>query len=247
MPHDMTADRSMAVTVDRGDMGAVPDPQWSERWRRWTPERVEEYLASAARWPHLSYEQAAYLIQGLPPPPPGYLPTMTCLAGVDSSCARLNQDIARGAMPRAMTPQELAAWCVNQHVDLPEAFVAGLIVSEHESRQSQSLPPTIIDSIVVPPWAPPPMPQDSVHLRARPRGRPVTRLGDYEAIVAEGRSLLMEAASGGRRLRAKEVAARLAMLPAGAGMTKENIERRLKGKLPLKAAGTLAARAQRDR
>jgi hypothetical protein len=35
-------------SVDRGDMGAVPDPSWEERWAAWEPDQVQRYINSAA-------------------------------------------------------------------------------------------------------------------------------------------------------------------------------------------------------
>lgn len=247
MQADMGTDDLMVKDADRGDMGAVADPQWSDRWGRWALDKREQYLASAARWPHLNAEQAAHLIQGLPPPPPGYLPGATRLAEGDATCTRLDQDIARGALPKAMTPGELAAWCDHHHVGLPEAFVAELAQAEQELRHSPPMPQTTIVTIAVPPWAPLPLAPPMRPTKGRTRGRPATRAGDYAAWVAEGKKILMDAAGNGCKLTVAQVAAQVAQTPAGAGLGKENIERQLKGKLPLELAKELAARARQTR
>lgn len=247
MANELDQTDSEVLDGDRGDMGAVADPQWSDRWSRWAPAKRDEYIASSARWTHLDAEQATHLIQGLPPRPHGYLPTTTCLAEGDATCTRLVQDIARGALPKAMTPSELAAWCDHQRVGLPEAFVAELAVVEQELRQSPPRPQTTTSPITVPPWAPLPVAQPASHAQPRTRGRPATRGGDYAACVAGGKKIVMDEARNGRKLSLGQVAAKLAQSPAGAGMSVENIKRRLKGQLPLKAASELASRTRRAR
>lgn len=94
-----------------GDLGCAPDAEWSERWICFSAREQDEYMASVAWWGPLSLAQMEYLIQGLLPPPKGWLTPPTYLDEFAPLIQRLRQDIQRGAFPKAATADELAGWC----------------------------------------------------------------------------------------------------------------------------------------
>ncbi len=63
-----------------GNCGAIPDASWTAQWIRFSPEMRDDYLKNIAHLGPLGLVQLECLIQGLLPPPPGWLSTCTCMA-----------------------------------------------------------------------------------------------------------------------------------------------------------------------
>jgi hypothetical protein len=48
-----------------GDLGAISDASWTERWMCWDKKAQDAYMADVASWPLLCLEQMEHLLQGL--------------------------------------------------------------------------------------------------------------------------------------------------------------------------------------
>lgn len=229
-----------------GNLGAISDASWEARWMRWPKSDRDDYLASIAHWGPMDITQMAHLIQGLLPPTYEWLPLPTCMVEFLPVVKRLEQDIARGDLPQAPTPNEFAAWCDFMRIPLPEPLVraihevAALPKVTHVPRQS-----TI--EFVGPAWAPIPIPTggQTVKPRSPPkRGRPVTTAPKLDVILSDAKGILMEAARKGEVLTITALAKQLLTTPNGGGMTVPNLERRLKGVLPTAQARATATKYQ---
>lgn len=230
-----------------GHCGATPTRGWTEIWSTWSPQAIDDHFRGAATWGTLDKVQAGQLIQGLPPQPKGWLDLGCCLGEATAAVDRLLLDMAGGAIPHAITPEELAAWCDRMAVGLPQPFVEGLWQA-HRTDQPVSEVTQAATSLNMPPWVPSKLVDSGGHSKAvAKKGRPATMKATYQALVAAGTKLLLARANQGQRMTVAAVARELHGTPVAAGMTDDNIFRRLKGKLPIKSAAATASGVSRAR
>lgn len=226
-----------------GSLGAIADASWAERWMCWDRKAQDAYMADVATWGPLSLEQMEHLIQGLLPPTSGWLCLPTALAEFQPVIFRLRQDIERGAISKAPTPNEFAAWCDQMRVELPAPLVNAI-------RAAAKIAPVLTlaqqstTSIVLPGWA---AMLGSAVKQSKPRspprrGRPPATEPTNAVLRKDGRRILMDAAHNGEVLTVREVAGQLQTTPAGQGKSVDNIERRLKGELPIPQAKATATK-----
>ena len=208
---------------------------------RFSVAERDRHLASVAHWGPLDLAQMEHLIQGLLPPFNTWLTESTCMTEFKPMITRLRQDIERGVFSKAPTTNEFAAWCDHMGVVLPEPLVQELkdvAMAPHPQPAPQST-----TAIVIPAWVP-----NSLFgcKPTRPkkisRGRPPTAQANYGVLIREGQRILMEAARTGQRMTLPEVARALQGIPCGQGLSTDNIERRLKGKLPIDQARATAGK-----
>jgi len=228
-----------------GDLGAIADASWSERWMCWDRQAQDAYLASVADWGPLHLEQMEHLIQGLLPPTYGWLCLPTVLSEFQPLIFRLRQDIDRGVMSKAPTPNEFAAWCDQMGVELPAPFVQALLAaSSVPAAPTSALQSTA--SMVLPGWA---AMLGGTSKQPKPRslpkrGRPPTTEPTNDVLCKDGRRILMDAARRGEVMTLRDVAAQLQATPSGHGKQIDNIERRIKGALPIQQAKATATKHQ---
>lgn len=228
-----------------GSLGAIADASWAERWMCWDRPAQDAYMADAAAWKLLHLEQMEHLIQGLLPPTSSWLCPPTALTEYQPFIFRLRQDIDRGAMPKAPTPNEFAAWCDQMGVELPTPFVDALQKAAMVAPAPVSSPQSTT-SIVLPGWA---AMLGSGVKQSKPRsppkrGRPPATEPTNAVLRKDGRRILMDAAHNGKVLTVRDVAGQLLTTPAGQGKSVDNIERRLKGELPIPQAKATATKYQ---
>ena len=207
----------MANFLDRGDLDAVPDPSWNSQWACWAPWDIESYIAASAAVTVLTLDQAATLLQGLPPAFNGWPITKTVLAEFEGIVQRLRDDAGRGIISNAPTPEELAAWCDARRHPLPGCFFEAL-----RKAAASNVPGPLkqsVKTIALPPWAAP------LALAAAPPppatravGRPRTAQPTHDALVKAADQLLMERAAAGVVTTLPEIAKLLACTPLSAGM-----------------------------
>lgn len=228
------------MVVDRGDISALPDPDWSSRTATWGHKQVDDYIASHALAGPLRRDQIKALLQHLPPPPAGWDAFPGVLEEYAPTIARWDADVERGAVPANPMPHEFAAWCDHMRIDLPRAFVDGLC----DSGAAPTRAPQSATKIAYPPWVPithalaaqePPKPR---------RGRPKGSGALTENLVREARKLLDANANKGIFTTIPELAKDLKAMPEFARLDKATIQRKLNGKLAWaknrdKAAGHL--------
>jgi hypothetical protein len=227
-----------------GDKGEIPDASWTARWMRWNHSQQDEYMAAMAQAPLLGARQMGEIIQGLLPTPSTWITPMTRLSGDAPVLDRLSQDIARGAFPKAATPDEFAAWCDQYGVQLPVAFVRGLADAAAAGSTPTVCPQSPI-TIAPPKWLPLPIQGQKAAAVKPAKGRPRSAAHNYERVIVAGGTILMGAARAGRNLTIEAVATSIAGTPDGCGMTEKNILRRLKGKLPVDQARATADRRRK--
>lgn len=221
----------MSKEADRGDMGAIPDRSWEERWSTWSIESIQAHIAGAARYGVLSKVQVNALLQGLPPPSAGADLTGCVLAECEAIVDRFWQDAVQGLVSKTPTPRELAAWADARGHGLPDPFLATLF----EQGQSLNTPATGTapggGSISLPAWARILPSGASSTFHHRKAGRPRTGDASRQALVSAGRRVLVEAASKGNYLPLIEVAKQLEGTPVAAGKCATGIKRALSGQL----------------
>jgi hypothetical protein len=225
-----------------GDLGAIPDASWTERWACFTTKQMDAYMRAVAHWGPLSLAQMEYLIQGLPPPPKNWMTPPTCMVEFEPQVERLRQDIQRGAFPKAATADELAGWCDHMGAGLPAPLVEELqkptpCETEHAALAQSTAP------ICYPAWVPLPQPPTIAQgTKPAARGRPQKDPSRIRALVETSVNVLMSAAREGQTMTLQEVAEAVKKLPCGQGMTVSNITRRLKSKLPIDQAKATATK-----
>ena len=231
----------MFDAADRGDLGAVPDPSWEERWSTWSIEAIQVHIAGAARYGLLSKVQVDALLQGLPPPSVGAEPTGCVLAEFEAIVCRFWQDVERNHVAGNPTPRELAAWANARGHSLPDPFLASLVeqARPYESADIGTAPGGF--TIALPRWAPLLMADGPPEVQRHKVGRPKTADSVKEALVVEGRRIQMAAASQGRYLRLLDVAKELEGTPVAAAKCATGIKRALSGKLDVKKAKAKAS------
>lgn len=225
-----------------GNLGAIPDASWTERWACFTPQQMDDYVRTVAHWGPLSMAQMEYLIQGLPPPPKNWMTPPTCMVEFEPLVARLREDIQRGALPKAAMANELAGWCDHMGADLPVPLVEELRkptpCGVMHAAVAQSTTP-----ICLPAWLPLPVtPTKARGTKTAARGRPQKDPSRVRSLIETSVDVLMSAARKGQRMTLPKVAEAVQKLPCAQGMTVSNITRRLKGKLPIDQANATAAK-----
>jgi len=235
----------MADLDPYGNLGAISDASWAERWMCWGRQAQDTYMADVASWGPLYLEQMEHLIQGLLPPTASWLCPPTALAEFQPLIIRLRQDIDRGVLPQAPKPNEFAAWCDQMDIELPTPFVKAIHTKALVPPTPASSPQSTV-SIILPPWAA--MLGSGVKL-SKPRsplkrGRPPATEPTNAVLQKDGRRILMDAARTGEVLSVREVAEQLQPTPSGQGKSIDNIERRLKGALPIPQAKATATKYQ---
>ena len=234
----------MDDALDRGDLLACLDPSWTEKWSQWSPGQVQRYIADAAAFGPLTWDQSVAILQGLPPQPKGWPGTSTVLAEYASVVDRLRKDMERGAVSSTPTPEELAAWCDSMAHSLPAPFVDELRARARSTSARTSFAPQSTTPIVLPAWAPLPVATGPVRFPVPKRGRPRTAAPTYAAVRAAAAKILMDAAWGGATLSLAALAQQLEGAPAAGSMSRVTILRRLKGELPVQKAKSVAARVR---
>lgn len=227
-----------------GDFGAISDASWTARWMSWSQPAQDKYMASVTSWGPLYLEQMEHLIQGLLPPTHAWLCPPTALAEFRPLIVRLRQDIDRGVLPKAPTPSEFAAWCDQMSVELPLPFVQALQVAAKVPKTL--LAPQSPVTVKLEPWVFALVSDEpAIQNQSRPkRGRPPVSAPTNKVLCDEGTRVLIDAARQGVVLTIPKVAHILSSLPCGQGKQLANIERRLKGKLPLDSAKETATKHQ---
>lgn len=224
-----------------GNLGAIADASWMGLWMTFSLEEQDHYCAGVARWGPLGMQQMEALIQGLLPPPSTWLGTNTCLTDHAPMVDRLRQDVARGVLANAPTPNEFAAWCDQMGAALPEPLVSALQEAPL-AASTVNVAPQSRTVIKVPPWAPLPIQGSSPGAKAKRVGRPKTAEPRYETLVNDGIQIMMDAARTGRAMKLEDVARTLQRTVSGEGMSVSHIRRRIVGKLPIAQAKAIAAR-----
>lgn len=228
-----------------GSLGAISIASWEAQWMSWANFDQNAYLANVAHWGPLDITQMVHLIQGLLPPTYEWLSMPTCLAEFSPLVDRLKQDIQRGLLASAPTPDEFAAWCDLRKVSLPAPFVS-------EIQAMAALPPVVhvpqqsTLKIIGPSWLPICTASAAPsHSRSPPkRGRPATTAPTFDPILQEAKYLLMAAAERGERMTIPVVVRHIKETHKDLGLTTENLTRRFKGKLPIKQARATATKHQ---
>lgn len=229
-----------------GNLGEVADASWTEKWMNFSLADRDKYLSSVAHWGPLGIAQMEHLIQGLLPSPNTWLAESTYMTEFEPMITRLRQDIERGVFPKAPTANEFAAWCDQMGVALPEPLVQEL--KNVAMAPPAQLVPQSTTKINIPAWVPnslfgckPTQP------KMKPRGRPPITQANNRVLVQEGQQILMAAARESQKMTIQEVAKVLRGLPCGQGMSIANIERRIKGELPIdQARATAGKHAQKS-
>lgn len=216
-----------------GHCGMDPEPQWSGEWSSWTDSQRTEYLGSLDRVCAFNKHQIVDILQGFPPRPVGWDSPTTYLVENEGPVQRFLFDVSTGAIPPTLTRGELAAWCGQRGVPLPDliADVAAPLVHD-ELAQSVIAGP-------FPAWVPlpPEVPRDGS--RKRSRGRPKSAGPRNQAIVEMATDYVMKRARGGLRTKLSEAVKHIASTTSHR-MTVDTIRRTLTGKLPLAQAKALA-------
>lgn len=225
-----------------GNLGVIPDASWTERWVCFTQRQRDDYMRTVACWGLLGVVQMEYLIQGLPPPPKGWMTPPTCMVEFEHLVARLRQDIQRGAFPKAATVNELASWCDQMGADLPAPLVEELreptLGGVMHAAVAQSTTP-----ICLPAWCPLSTTATTTQgKKTAARGRPQKDPSRVRSLIEASKDVLMSAAREGQTMTLLEVAEAVRKLPCGEGMTVPSITRRLKGQLPVEQAKATATK-----
>ncbi len=228
----------------RGNCGAEADRSWTEVWSQWQPERLQEYIASAATFGPLSVAQAAAIVQGLPPPPPGWPEPDTVLEEFASIVERLRDDVERGQMSSTPMPEELAAWCDARRHGLPSPFVDELAAQSSRVAAPPGGAPQSTQVIKLPAWVPLSNVAIAPVPTKRKAGRPKTAEANHEALAAAATKRLMDLAAQGVSVSLEALARDFVGTPFAGGNGHATILRRLKGALPVQAAKAIAQRAQ---
>jgi len=237
----------MADLDPYGNLGAISIASWEARWMSWMTFDQDAYLANVAHWGPLDITQMVHLIQGRLPPTYEWLSMPTCLAEFSPLVARLKQDIQRGLLANAPTPDEFAAWCDLRNVSLPAAFVS-------EIQAMAALPPVThvpkqaTSTIIGPSWLPVlTSVAATAHSRCPPkRGRPATTAPTFGPILQEAKDRLIAAAERGEIMTIPDLIRQIMGAHRDLGMSRENLKRRLKGKLPIKQARATATKHQTE-
>lgn len=225
----------MLEAVDRGDLDAIPNPSWEEKWSTWAPAAVQTYIASAAGFGPLSRSQVRALLQGLPPPPHGWTEAQTVLYEFEAIVGRMADDVDGKLFPANPTPAELAAWSDLRQHQLPSPFVDEL----KKTTGGLSVPtmaPQAPKPIHVPNWVPlvpkaaPPPPQGP----KTKAGRPATGRASCEALVVAAEVILEAAAARGEVVSERQLAKRLVGTTVAGNWNEETIRRQLSGKVRTK-------------
>ncbi len=232
----------MADRLDRGDLGALADPSWEEKWAAWTPERVHEHIAQAALYGPLSAPQVKALLQGLPPPPKGADSTGTVLAEFEAIVMRFDKDVERHKVSPCPTPEELAAWTNAMDHDLPEPFMSALEGANLAGAMQRTGHAPGGLSISLPAWIPLTHSTNAPVAAPRKAGRPRTAAADQQALVRAARQVLNGAAATGQEMTLLEVAKRLVGEPVAGAKSASTIKRQLNGQLDVAKAKTKARR-----
>jgi hypothetical protein len=230
-----------------GRKGTIPEALWSTKWGGWSHKRQDEYFASVATWGPLSIEQCCLLLQGQPPMPSGWDELVSCLGEYESLVARFKADVKRGALAPNPTADELAAWCDCMHAQLPVALVLAL-----REKSAGELPPTMAPQsskpLVLASWIPLNLSETPNPTPSKPvRGRPSTAKPTYDAMVREGKEVLMASAKQGDDMKLGDIAEHIIEKGLAPGMQKSSIVSRLKSKLPFEKAQMTAAMAKSRR
>lgn len=243
----------MAELIDPyGNDGADPDPQWSGQWSRWSRAARDDYLAKVPRLGPLKFAQMADILQGLPPRPSGWEAITTCTEEAYGAVARLRWEIERGRIAPSLTPSELRAWCEANHVEVPEVL-SSMPASERDAGVAAGGVQTAIDvgeEISFPAWVAitPDHQKKTSPVNKRVAGRPATAAQRNSRVVQAATDFVISEAQQGRTPHLADVATHVESIAAG--MSSEDIKRRLKGKLPLNQAKQIAhqarQRARRD-
>lgn len=231
---------------DRGNSGVAPDPSWESVWSTWHIDDIQQHLAQAAAWGQLSWQQAVALVQGLPPPPPGWQDPCTVLDDYADAVHHLGRDMARGALCCSPSPRELAAWCVKHSFPLAAPFEEFLAALESTSTEFPDAPENDIEASLAA-WIPLAPRARQPASSTRKVGRPRTAKPIYDALIAAALELLRSRAESGSVITVAEIARQLTGTPQAAGMQTTSILRRLKGALPLKAMKAQAMSVQAKR
>lgn len=226
--------------LDRGDMGAIPDPDWSQKMGQLSHHAVDAYIASFGRSGPLSTDQAIALMQHLPPPPSGYDRDTSVLEQYVGPVSRWKSDVARGVAPSNPTPNELAAWCDHMGIDLPQSFVNEVSADSPKNKRPQQA----AQLVPFPSWLPQLPSQSAAPLRKRGRGRPKSPINRDQQLVDAGNELQKTEARSGRRLTTPAVAAELCKRPEFAHMSQSTVTRKLNGKLAKQSVNELVGRSR---
>lgn len=225
-----------------GNWDVIADASWSKRWTSFDQKQRDEYMSNVALFRTLTIAQMEQLIQGFPPEPYAWMPTDTVLAESIGVVDRLKSDIDRGVLSPAPSVSEFAVWCDAMGVELPTPLVDALAKGVKPSPLPQ---PQSTKKIILPAWVPlSPIKDESVAPAKNLRGRPRISISThtYDDLVREGSRILMAAARDGEKLTLAEIVIQLQRTFSESGMTKENIMRRIKGKLPVTQARATAMR-----
>lgn len=227
-----------------GNLDAISDASWEARWMRWDKPAQDAYLATIASWGPLNFAQMSCLIQGLLPPTYEWLPLPTCMAEFIPMVTRLQQDMDRGVLSKAPTPNEFAAWCDQMNLELPGALVHAIQAAELSAQTPKPITPQSTISIVVPSWAAMLVKGTATREARSPpkRGRPRASESTNDVLRKDGAVMLMEAARTGEIMTLTAIAEQLQSTPCGQGKSIDNIARRLKGQLPTAQARATATR-----
>lgn len=228
-----------------GSLGAISIASWEARWMSWENFDQDAYLASVAHWGPLDITQMVHLIQGLLPPTYEWLSMPTCLSDFSPLVDRLKQDIQRGLIPSAPTPDEFAAWCDLRNVSLPAPFVdeiqamAAVPPVTHVPQQSAT-------KIIGPSWLPICASSAATSRSRSPpkRGRPSTTAPTLDPILQEAKARLIAAAERGVIMTIPDLVREIMGAHKDLGMSTGNLTRRFKGKLPIKQARATATKHQ---
>lgn len=227
-----------------GNLGAISDASWLARWSSWDKPAQDAYMASVAIWGPLHLEQMEHLIQGFLPPTHGWLCPPTILVEYQPLIYRLRQDIDRGALPKAPAPEEFAAWCDQNNLELPTPLVLALQAAAKEPKVLLVPQSPIVTKLE--PWVAGLVKDDAFTKtnNTPKRGRPSVSQPTNTVLCNEGDRVLMDAARRGELLTLREVAKKLQAMTCGQGKKLANIERRLKGKLHIDSAKETASKHQ---
>lgn len=216
-----------------GHRGMDPEPQWSGEWSSWTDSQRTEYLGSLDRVCAFNTHQIVDILQGFPPRPVGWDSPTTYLVEYEGPVQRFLFDVRAGAIPPSLTRGELAAWCRQRGVPLPDLIADAAAPLAHDGlAKSEKAGP-------FPAWIPllPEVHRDGS--RKRSRGRPKSAGPRNQKIVEMATDYVMNRARGGLRTNLYEAATHIAST-TDYRMTVDTIMRTLKGKVPLAQAKALA-------
>ncbi len=222
-----------------GNLGVVPDPSWTSKWSEWPAARIDEYIRSVAGWSPLSRGQVRAIMDGVPPPPPGWPENTETFDDSTAAFSRFESDVEQGAIPATPLPEELVAWCRRSRIQLRSDFVAAV---------DQRHPPDMKDAqadeatFALPAWAPANLSSSQAPAAPRPRGRPRTAGHMYEEMIKQGNDLLLSHARQGEILTLRKIADILISRGLTGTMEHTSVRQRLKGELQFQLAKHLCAK-----